>query len=110
MPVGQSKLSYTDKSVHFPARLVAEFGSRFAVTARKFAVTFKPVLVNLILEGASHRAERHRFGRIFIADYEHFIAVVIPVPRNAVKVVLRHVGGFGYHKPALFFFVFDKTR
>ena len=110
MSVGKGELTYPYKPVHFPARFVAEFRRRFAVTAGKIPVTFKPVLIYLILERTGHRAKRYRFRRIFVADYKHLVAVVIPVPRNTVKIVFRHIRRFGYHKPALFFFVFHETR
>ena len=39
MPVGESELSYADKSVHFTARLVSEFGGGFAESHGQIAVT-----------------------------------------------------------------------
>ena len=62
------------------------------------------------MERTRHRAERKHFVvHHFVADYEHAVAVMIPMPAQFVKIALCHERRFGEHVPSALFFVLDET-
>ena len=99
-----------DESVHLAAALVAEQRRGLAVSDRQVAVALEPVVVDRILEGTGHRTQRKDFVVLaLVADDEHAVLVVVPVPGHLVEVGLRHVRRAGADVAAPVLFVLDKA-
>ena len=97
MSLGNGELTNANKSVHLARILVTEERGGLAKAHGEIAVGAFLVKEYLILEGAGHGAESQALLRFIvrIAENEHTVKVVIPVPRNAIEVALCHKGSFG---------------
>ena len=80
MSLGDCKLSYADKTVHFARCFVTEKGRGFVKTHGKVTVASAAVKICLVLEGAGHGTQCENFLVFFlVAQNEHAILIMIPV-------------------------------
>ena len=95
MSLGNSKLPYSDKSVHLARILVSEEGRCLTEAHGQIPVRALTIEIDLVLEGTSHRTQCKALLALVIrvADNKHAVEIMIPMSRNLKKFALRHERG-----------------
>ena len=81
--------------MHLAGVLVAEEHRSLAVALGQVSVRLGRGLVDVVLEGAGHGAQRQHLGVFGVADDKHAVTVVLPMAGNLVEVFLGHEGCLG---------------
>ena len=110
MSLGDSKLPDTNQAVHLTGCFVSKQRGGFTVTQRQITVAPHSVKVSLILEGTGHGTKGKYFLVLFfVAENEHAVLIMIPVPGNLIKVTLCHIRGLGPYPAVGILVVFYKS-
>ena len=95
MTLGNRKLPYTDKTVHFAGGFVPEKSRCFVISQGQIPVRTGSVKICLILERTGHGTERKHLVILFlVTEYKHPLFIMFPVTADFIKVALCHKGSF----------------